>query len=330
MKPSLVWIALGALIATLLISYAAAHVLSGDAEVRISARRLDDGRTEFALQQRIDGEWGERILPSSSFLPSSPRLDVWLDSSPLIVATAPTEADRSLTEQLAAAQAELEQLKQTLAEVQSRMGVDVDELFAKLAAAEAEATRANEALESATPPIVRDLGQQRYDDNRITTEVSVNDYTQSGVEVLDTTVRVLEDGNHKFGDTPVEMVMVCINGQSSYWLGPVLLKPYGEWRGNERYDLTYTLAGDLGEHGDIATGAIDAPAYDPALISGFRDSPGWLTNLPLFVVVASRAAASLEVTFTGADDEQVTATFSMDGVWETPVQPNIDRCGTYY
>ena len=37
------------------------------AEVRISARRLGDGRVEFALQQRVAGEWNERELPDGRF-----------------------------------------------------------------------------------------------------------------------------------------------------------------------------------------------------------------------------------------------------------------------
>ena len=68
-------VALGAGIAT-------AH--DGGTEVRITAMRLDDGRIEFALQER-DGEgWGERILPSSRFFPttSSGR---WLNSTPITV-----------------------------------------------------------------------------------------------------------------------------------------------------------------------------------------------------------------------------------------------------
>ena len=62
--------------------YALAHVSSGDdAEVRIRTRRLDDGRTEFALQQRTDGEWGERVSSRLRFLSADPHEDVWLNSS---------------------------------------------------------------------------------------------------------------------------------------------------------------------------------------------------------------------------------------------------------
>ena len=43
-----------------------AQLERGQTEVRISAQRIDDGRVEFALQQRdSDGDWGDRILPAS-------------------------------------------------------------------------------------------------------------------------------------------------------------------------------------------------------------------------------------------------------------------------
>ena len=57
-----------------------------EAEVRVAAQRLADGRMEFSLQQRgEDGGWGERVLPTRRFFPARPRLDRWLSSSPLTV-----------------------------------------------------------------------------------------------------------------------------------------------------------------------------------------------------------------------------------------------------
>ena len=47
---------------------------SNTGEVRINAKRLDDGRTEFALQQRDGSGWGERISPRGRFLPAEPPL----------------------------------------------------------------------------------------------------------------------------------------------------------------------------------------------------------------------------------------------------------------
>ncbi|MCY4639271.1 MAG: serine protease [Chloroflexi bacterium] len=64
----------------------AAQEAGGEAEVRITARRLADGRTEFALQERALGEsWGERRLPRSRFFPASPGVGRWLSSSVLTI-----------------------------------------------------------------------------------------------------------------------------------------------------------------------------------------------------------------------------------------------------
>ena len=55
-------------------------------EVRITARRIDDGRTEFALQQRdADGQWGERQLPARRFFPANVAAGRWLVSAPLTI-----------------------------------------------------------------------------------------------------------------------------------------------------------------------------------------------------------------------------------------------------
>ena len=56
-------------------------------EVRIAAKRLDDGRIEVALQQReLDGSWGDRLLPTRRFVPASGHEGRWLTSSPVQVA----------------------------------------------------------------------------------------------------------------------------------------------------------------------------------------------------------------------------------------------------
>jgi len=262
------WIAASAIIAVLLlVGYAAANVFSEDPEVRISARRLDDGRTEFALQQRTDGQWGERILPRARMFPAQPRDDRWLNSSPLTITT-----------------------------------------------------------EHAA--IVRDIGQNHYDDGRIATDVSVHDYDHSGVRVLDTIVRVVENGEHRYSEGPAYLAVYCVNGQLSYWLGPLLLEGHTEKWGHIGYDLSYSLSGDLGEHSNISSGDFWVPAYDST--RDFQGPGGRVSELPAYVAVGMRSATSLQVTLTGADDETLTVTFTLDGLWDTPVQPNIDRCGTYY
>ena len=81
-------------IVALLVALAGSIALAasgGDAEVRITARQLDDGRVEFALQQRTDGEWGERILPRSRYFPTNATVGRWLNSTPMTVSVAAAE-----------------------------------------------------------------------------------------------------------------------------------------------------------------------------------------------------------------------------------------------
>ena len=77
--------------------YALAHALSGEAEVRITAQRLADGRTEFALQQRTSGEWGERRLPRSRYFPAEASLGRWLNSTPIEITTEAEEPAADLS-----------------------------------------------------------------------------------------------------------------------------------------------------------------------------------------------------------------------------------------
>ena len=61
--------------------------------VRIVARRLDDGRIEFALQQRdVDSTWGDRQLPRVRFFPTTAGENRWLASSPLTLSPPETTA----------------------------------------------------------------------------------------------------------------------------------------------------------------------------------------------------------------------------------------------
>lgn len=56
--------------------------------VRITARRVANGRIEFALQQRdADDAWGGRMLPRSRFFPSRATAEHWLSSTPLSLAS---------------------------------------------------------------------------------------------------------------------------------------------------------------------------------------------------------------------------------------------------
>ena len=66
---------------------ASADALAEDAVVRIVARKGNDDRVEFGLQQSDDGgeTWGDRILPSRRYFPAAASALRWLGSSNITV-----------------------------------------------------------------------------------------------------------------------------------------------------------------------------------------------------------------------------------------------------
>ena len=68
-------------------AFAAMH---GGDEVRVAARKLDDGRVEVAVQARqADASWGERQLPERRFVPADAEPGRWLSSSAAAIGEAP-------------------------------------------------------------------------------------------------------------------------------------------------------------------------------------------------------------------------------------------------
>ena len=68
-------------------AFAAMH---GGDEVRVAARKLDDGRVEVAVQaKQADASWGERQLPERRFVPADAEPGRWLTSSAAAIGEAP-------------------------------------------------------------------------------------------------------------------------------------------------------------------------------------------------------------------------------------------------
>ena len=83
-----------AVVGAVLGSVATAHSASGYADVRVAARLVEDGRFEFAVQQRLDdGSWGDRVLPQRRFFPAQPGHDRWLFATPVTVSASAFEVE---------------------------------------------------------------------------------------------------------------------------------------------------------------------------------------------------------------------------------------------
>lgn len=63
---------------------------TAEVEVRVQAKRLADGRTEFAVQQREDGGWSDSLFRSNPRLRADPVVDRWY-SSRAVTASAPVD-----------------------------------------------------------------------------------------------------------------------------------------------------------------------------------------------------------------------------------------------
>ena len=280
------WIAAFGLLAVVVtMSYAAAHILSGDAEVRISARRLDDGRTEFALQQRVDGEWQERQLPDARYIPADLAHDRWLNSSALLVET---EADPEA----------------------------VDETPVVLVEAPEE------------EPIVREAGLKWYQNGRIKTQLWYQTLAGDGEQALNSRIVIRADGEFDLTETPVELEVTCWNHTGATRILFIHLPaPATDTDGGTYYTVSYRFTPAATSDG-FPGAQKQRWSHLKRRVSGEQIE---LANTVLHTnfYLRLRATDLLEIAVSGAN-ETVEATFSMQGVFETPIQPNIDRCGEYY
>ena len=71
---------------------ASAQPDSDGAEVRVAARAVDDGRVEVAVQQLIEGSWGELRKPTARYVPADAERGAWLTSSNVTLAGTTTAA----------------------------------------------------------------------------------------------------------------------------------------------------------------------------------------------------------------------------------------------
>lgn len=84
-------IVLGVLVLAAVVGGGAALIIRAQtddagAELRLSARRLDDGRVELGLQRRSADGWGARVLPDGRFLSLDAPNNEWLNSAAFALA----------------------------------------------------------------------------------------------------------------------------------------------------------------------------------------------------------------------------------------------------
>ncbi len=191
-------------------------------------------------------------------------------------------------------------------------------------AAKTALVKAETRLAGYEAPIHRDVGVIYRDGGRITARVYEEDLNNAPrVPIFITTLTVQQDGEPTLGDIPLRLEFACYRASTLHVeiLG-VTIPPRSDYD-PESYVVSYQFL-PAPERG---------PATESSLVWRAYQDPGqnhvhvshtayWFASL--------RQAESVEITIEGDDGESVSATFSMDGVWDTPITPNLDRCGTYW
>ena len=78
--------ALAAAAAAAAIAVIGGHDAPHGPEARVSVQRLEDGRSQVAVQFRRDGgPWSERVMPNLGVVPAAPPVGRWQNSSPVAV-----------------------------------------------------------------------------------------------------------------------------------------------------------------------------------------------------------------------------------------------------
>ena len=281
--------------------YALGQSLRGETEVRINARQLEDGRVEFALQQRAGGEWGERILPRSRMFPADPPVGQWLSSSAVALEGAGTTDWRHGS-----------------AEGQILWPTDGWQAFG-------------------------DVGLVWYD---VREESEGGQRTSLSSRLAFTGIDDLPQMSPN-GPPPPALIIGCDDGQRSIAIDYVRTAPTTSIYGDEYYVATWRVIVQSDEQyaagldGDVLISGQDS--WLVARVNrgsnenvGLEGTRQVLVDRPtqFYLDLRSPGASWVEITLLG--DGQINE-YSFEiwdriddvTVWDSPVQPNLDRCGDY-
>ena len=243
---------------------------AGETQVRISARQLEDGRIEFALQQDDGDGWGERQLARARYFPADPGHSRWLNSSPYTV----------------------------------RVEVDAFDQTQSASDAASQSGAGGSLPEGVT--IYRTIGSEFVEHPRLYYSVAQDELDDS----LISSVSIEESGSFESWEDPMSLWISCFSGALQVWFSDVPLSDI-----NDQYTVTYRFNSQ------------------PAESAVWSDSgDGYTAVVPVQDVAAFwldlKRSEQLIVRLTGFSESD-TATFNLDGAWNTAVQPNLEYCGLY-
>ena len=324
----------GLLLATL----ATLDAQSQTIEARVSAQRLDDGRTEFAMQHRVNASasWSERLLPRARLLwADPPRDNHWYNSTPMFIGSQETGQL-----ELRVSAKRLSDGRTAFALQQRRAGQWLDRVEPRVNLLWAHPPRLNHwyissAVSfdlSARPGMMTSDGEDSAAPadtatSTTTTTTSTGGFqpivaekaeTASGVvyeatkdpvsDVVTTKVQITAVSGSFLGIVgKLKVRMECVDGEFAVWTSGFP----NDFDGNSQ--ITYRIddqqpVTDFWETQVVFLGVESSPSDDRAFAQMLSNSSTFALRFKILFI-------------------ERTAKFKLRGFFTTPVQQNLDRCG---
>ncbi len=191
-------------------------------------------------------------------------------------------------------------------------------------AAKAVLTEAKTKLAGYEAPIYREFDDIYRDNARIKARVYLNTDYLTGLPFYESTLAVHADNILTSSRNALTLEIRCNGGDRHFRLTGVTIPSRTD---DDVYDESYSVIYRALPTPDQIPDRVSISAAQAVTLD--RTNVIYLYATP-FMYSLTREAESLEVLIEGANGESVSTTFSMDGVWDTPITPNLDRCGDYH
>ena len=293
---------------------------TGQATIRISAKRLGNGWTEFGLQVQSGGGWGtDRQLPQLRLLRPTADLARWYRSSSI-------ELDSGHVVQIAARLVETGQIEvglhETVNEEDGERRIPQTRLFPRSPTVEqwlntSPLVLANLNPEPAHTPLV---GADGWVGSEIefaswSNNEGVHTWVRSGASVSNAAGAVEETQT-----TPLYLTQACSSGQERTLRIEGLSGPGEAATVMSEEDLNVVEI-------DLTLDDDDAETQYWRLQSG--GGQHWLSADEHATELLTRLREASTITATIIGSGLAPATFKVAGMFDTPVQGNLDNCGNY-
>ncbi len=280
-----------------------------EAQVRVAAKRLANGRVELAVQVETQGQWSPRVLPEKRMLSARARLDDWLQTSQVGLSSG--HKVRINARRVESGEVELGLVEIVNGESQDRQLPDIRLLPADQAVGEwwdsSPLTLPARLSEPTHVPLVREW-------TRVNPSLRYNTHFDRNGTIT-TSVRTEPTGGGEWATARYagRLSLLCYNSENFsfdiHGLSPLV---------GDSVAVTLTIDG------------VQLPPQDWGVWTHYEDDEPVYSNVwsrdPRKLLRLLRGAEELEAQIEGRNQ---TSTWDLSDMLTTPVQGNLEHCGNY-